>query len=151
MQAVKNDDSTAYDLIICLLQDFKVCVDFFCEDFMVYLRVNYLIRNLCSGLMMCLGINIKNYESNSKVYYYKVLDWYEREVWDLYGIIFNNHPNLTRILTDFGFVGFPFRKEFPLAGFFELYYNAEFSLIEQRNLFLKQDYNFFNTENSWFF
>jgi len=148
---LKKDDLTSYDLIVSLLNGFKTCVDFFCEDYLVYMRVNYLMRNLSQGLFLGISLNVFKSKMSTRTYYYNVLDWYEREVWDMYGIIFNDHPNLTRILTDYGFQGFPLRKEFPLTGFYELFYNGELNIIEQRKLFLKQDYNFFNNENSWFF
>lgn len=148
---LKKDDLTAYDVIISLLNGFKTCIDFFGEDFLVNLRVNYLMRNLCQGLFIGISLVVLQSSLNTKTYYYTVLDWYEREVWDMYGVIFNNHPNLTRILTDYGFQGFPLKKEFPLTGFYELFYNGELSVIEQRKLFLKQEYNFFDNENSWFF
>jgi NADH-quinone oxidoreductase subunit C len=52
-------------------------------------------------------------------------NWYERECFDLYGIIFDDHPDLRRILTDYGFIGHPFRKDFPLEGNVEMHYDAE--------------------------
>ena len=54
---------------------------------------------------------------------YNSADWYEREAFDLYGILFNHHPDLRRILTDYGFVGHPFRKDFPISGHVEMRYD----------------------------
>ncbi len=52
-------------------------------------------------------------------------DWFEREAFDLFGVVFEGHPDLRRILTDYGFVGHPFRKDFPLTGHVEMHYDAE--------------------------
>jgi len=56
---------------------------------------------------------------------YPSANWYEREAFDLYGILFNGHPDLRRILTDYGFIGHPFRKDFPLSGHVEMRYDAD--------------------------
>lgn len=53
------------------------------------------------------------------------VNWYERESFDLYGIVYRDHPDLRRILTDYGFVGYPFRKDFPVSGFVEMRYDPE--------------------------
>lgn len=59
-------------------------------------------------------------------------NWYEREAFDLFGIVFNNHPDLRRLLTDYGFVGHPFRKDFPLSGNVEVHYNQELGRVVYR-------------------
>ncbi|WP_066568874.1 NADH-quinone oxidoreductase subunit C [Snodgrassella sp. CFCC 13594] len=69
---------------------------------------------------------------DSVVDLYNGVNWYEREAFDLYGIMFNNHPDLRRILTDYGFVGHPFRKDFPVSGYVEMRYDeAEGRVIYQ--------------------
>ncbi|MBA2657530.1 MAG: NADH-quinone oxidoreductase subunit C [Tatlockia sp.] len=60
---------------------------------------------------------------------WKTANWFEREAYDLYGILFENHPDLRRILTDYGFIGHPFRKDFPLSGHVEMRYDAELQQV----------------------
>lgn len=60
---------------------------------------------------------------------WKVADWFEREAYDLYGILFEGHPDLRRILTDYGFIGHPFRKDFPLSGHVEMRYDASLQKV----------------------
>ncbi|NQY43260.1 MAG: NADH-quinone oxidoreductase subunit C [Legionellales bacterium] len=62
---------------------------------------------------------------DSVVEIWRAADWYEREAYDLYGIVFDNHPNLSRILTDYGFKEHPFRKDFPLSGYLEMRYDGK--------------------------
>lgn len=60
---------------------------------------------------------------------WKGANWFEREAYDLYGILFQNHPDLRRILTDYGFIGYPFRKDFPVSGHVEMRYDARYQKV----------------------
>ena len=71
------------------------------------------------------------------------VNWFEREAFDLYGIAFNNHPDLRRILTDYGFVGHPLRKDFPLTGFLEVSYNDSEGRVVSDPVELSQEFRVF--------
>lgn len=80
---------------------------------------------------------------------YKSSCWMEREIWDMNGIFFENHPDLRRILTDYGFVGYPLRKDFPLSGYTEVRYDDSQKRVISENLEMSQEYRVFNFKSSW--
>lgn len=80
---------------------------------------------------------------------YKAAGWFEREIWDLFGIYFLKHPDLRRILTDYGFKGHPLRKDFPLTGFIEVRYINNAKRILAEEVSLAQDYRTFYFNNNW--
>jgi NADH-quinone oxidoreductase subunit C len=76
-------------------------------------------------------------------------NWYERETWDLYGIMFSDHPDLRRILTDYGFDGHPLRKDFPLSGFVQVRYDDEQKRVVNEPVKLLQEFRRFDFMSPW--
>jgi NADH dehydrogenase (ubiquinone) Fe-S protein 3 len=80
---------------------------------------------------------------------FKAANWYEREIWDMYGVFFANHPDLRRILTDYGFEGHPQRRDFPLSGYVELRYDDEKKRVVCEPLELAQEFRKFDLSAPW--
>lgn len=86
-------------------------------------------------------------ESATKIF--KGADWFERETWDMYGVFFHSHPDMRRILTDYGFEGHPFRKDFPLSGYVEVRYDDVERRIVQEPVEIAQEYRSFDYSTPW--
>ncbi len=76
-------------------------------------------------------------------------NWYEREVYDLFGVLFDDHPDLRRILTDYGFEGHPLRKDFPMTGFVEVRYDEEEKRVRYEPVKLTQEFRRFDFLSPW--
>jgi NADH/F420H2 dehydrogenase subunit C len=85
----------------------------------------------------------------SAVNLFKSAGWWEREAWDMYGIYFSNNPDLRRILTDYGFEGFPLRKDFPLSGYVEVRYDDELKRIVTEPVETSQEFRYFDYTSPW--
>lgn len=113
-------------------------------------RIIYLFLNLKTHQRCAIEVAIKDGESvPSLVRFFPSANWCEREVFDMFGISFEGHPDLRRILTDYMFEGFPLRKDFPLTGFYETKYDPSVEKVVYRKLNLPQAYRFFETESPW--
>jgi NADH:ubiquinone oxidoreductase subunit C len=109
----------------------------------MFLSIVYNFRIFVSGFLFLFEIlpSLHNI--------YKSADWLEREIWDMFGIFFSGHINLRRILTDYGFIGFPLRKDFPLSGYSDLRYDEITKSIVLEPLELMQEFRLFKLEIPW--
>lgn len=113
-------------------------------------ELNFIFRSLNNKGYF----NVKTFVNNKMIVpsicsIFQSSNWLEREVWDLFGIVFSNNLDLRRILTDYGFKGHPLRKDFPLTGFVEIRYEDSKQIIITENLEMSQEFRFFDFQSSW--
>ena len=127
----------------------EICtVDYINKEQRFEIIYNLLSLRFNSRLKIKIKINeLQPVDSISKIY--QAANWCEREVWDMFGIYFINHPDLRRILTDYGFEGHPLRKDFPLSGFLEVFYNELKKRVVYEPINLAQQYRLFEFNNPW--
>jgi len=131
----------------------KSFVDLVCSDFPSRVRRFYMYYNTLSTIyglryfVSCIVGELDKMPSITPLFCSSA--WYEREVWDLFGIHFEGNSDLRRILTDYGFQGHPLRKDFPLSGFVELFYSERANSVMYQPVSLIQEYRYFNTLSPW--
>lgn len=132
---------------------FKTLIDVFVVDFPGKINrfcLFYCVLSLKYNVRMKVQIELNELglvPSITNVY--KSSCWMEREVWDMNGIFFENHPDLRRILTDYGFEGYPLRKDFPLSGYIEVRYDDSQKRVVTEQIEMAQEYRVFSFQSSW--
>jgi len=128
-------------------------LDIWCVDFPEKnkrFQINYLLGSLKFNFRIIIRVYIIENEGLETVStLYSSANWLEREVWDMFGIFFKKNKDLRRILTDYGFEGFPLRKDFPMSGFVEIRYDDTDKKIIQELLEVSQEYRVFNFRSPW--
>ena len=154
---VKVEVDNLYSILLFLKTNeqckFKQLIDIVAVDYLgddQRFRIYYLLLSHENNLRIKVSINLSIDEKVfSIVKLYPSSNWMEREVFDMYGIKFKNHPDLRRILTDYNFKGFPLRKDFPLTGFNEVRYSEKEKKVIYEPVKLEQDYRNFDFESPW--
>jgi NADH-quinone oxidoreductase subunit C len=115
-------------------------------------RFDVVYHLLSPRLNQRIRVKLETNESDavpSAIPVFPAANWFEREAYDMYGILFSGHPDLRRLLTDYGFQGHPLRKDFPLTGHVEVRYDDEAKRVVYEPVKLAQDFRSFDFESPW--
>ncbi len=141
--SLKTNDNTKFRQLIDI-----TAVDYPENEKRFKLVYLFLSHELNQRIVLTYNIN-ENQHISSLTKIFPSANWMEREIFDMYGINFSDHPDLRRILTDYGFEGFPLRKDFPLTGHTEVRYSEEEKKVVLEPVKLEQNYRNFDFESPW--
>ena len=154
---IQIDKDSLLDVVIFLKKNeftkFRQLIDITAVDYIGSenrFKMIYLLLSHECNLRINITFNINENEVvNSLTKIFPSANWMEREVFDMYGIKFNDHPDLRRILTDYGFSGHPLRKDFPITGHTEVRYSEEKKKVIYEPVKLEQNYRNFDYSSPW--
>lgn len=135
------------------IEGFSTLIDITAVDYpenVQRFEIVYHLLSMNNNIRVRVKTAIKDGQSiQSAVEIWPVANWFEREVFDMYGVLFENHPDLRRILTDYGFEGHPLRKDFPLTGYQEVRYDEEQKRVVYEPVKLVQEFRNFDFLSPW--
>ncbi len=165
VETIANDNLIIYvqpsqiiDFLTFLRDDknleFKQLLDLFGADMLGVrsprFEVIYILLSLKLNNRITIKVAVEDEEEVPTVEgVFASANWFEREVYDMYGIVFTNHSDLRRILTDYGFEGHPLRKDFPVTGYKEVRYDEKLQRVVYEPVSLKQEFRSFDFEMPW--
>lgn len=155
MNSIHINCENIRELIKMLRDEFEhqVLVDLFVVDYLERpdrFEVNYNLLSLSKNARINVKVRIDEKTSvPSIVDLFSTANWLEREAWDMYGVIFDDHPDMRRLLSDYEFEGHPMRKDFPLSGYKEVGYDLEKKKVVYKPVQLNQAYRDFDFASPW--
>lgn len=143
LTVLKNHFKYQFKMLTCIsgLDEPKLLYRFKIVYELLSIQYNNRIRVKCAAAEL---VPVNSVES-----IYSSANWWECEIWDMFGVFFNHSSNLVRLLTDYGFEGYPLRKDFPLTGFYESKYNQIKHRVTYGNVELCQEYRTFDFPSPW--
>ena len=142
---LKKDPMCSYNMLLEIS-----AVDYIKEKHDIRFQIGYFLFSYKYNMRLKVILNVSGLTNIPSVTtLYPNANWLERQIWDMFGLHFENHPDLRRILTDYGFEGFPLRKDFPLLGYFEVYYDDELKRVSYKPVKMTQGFRDFNFNMPW--
>ena len=149
IQKIKEDDKLLYDQLIDITVIDNVLSKHNYSNQRYTIIYSFLSLSFNKRLLVYSNISEDDQNIDSITQIFESANWFEREIYDLFGINFKNHPNLQRIMNDYNFQGHPLRKDFPLTGYEEVRYDENLKKVVYEPVTLKQEFRDFDSESPW--
>ena len=149
IQKIKEDDKLLYDQLIDITVIDNVLSKQNYSNQRYTIIYSFLSLSFNKRLLVYSNISEDDQNIDSITQIFESANWFEREIYDLFGVNFKNHPNLQRIMNDYNFQGHPLRKDFPLTGYEEVRYDENLKKVVYEPVTLKQEFRDFDSESPW--
>ena len=149
IQKIKEDDKLLYDQLIDITVIDNVLSNQNYSNQRYTIVYSFLSLRFNKRLLLYSNVSEEDQSIDSITQIFESANWFEREIYDLFGIAFKNHPNLQRIMNDYNFQGHPLRKDFPLTGYEEVRYDENLKKVVYEPVTLKQEFRDFDSESPW--